>query len=102
MTLDLERRSAGLNVKVHIDNGPGSEQNAGAGCWTIDGAPAGLNEICNINVGAVNGVTVEPYWSKFDDAGLTPTSVSIRRTLASVGKKLDGKGLLSSNLQSQA
>jgi hypothetical protein len=68
--------------------------------WTIDGAPASLNEIgdiCNSNssLRILNGVTVEPYWSKFDGACIIPTSVSVRRTLASVGKRLDGKGLLS-------
>ena len=66
--------------------------------WTIDGAPASLNEvgdICNKNLGTVNGVTAEPYWSKFDGACIIPTSVSVRRTSASVGKKLNGEGLLS-------
>jgi hypothetical protein len=66
--------------------------------WTIDGAPAALNEIgdiCNKNLGTVNGVTVEPYWSKFDGACIIPTSVSVRRTLASVGRTLNGKGLRS-------
>jgi hypothetical protein len=68
--------------------------------WTIDGAPAALNEIgdicnSNSNLRILNGVTVEPYWSKFDGACIIPTSVSVRRTLASAGKQLHGKGLLS-------
>jgi hypothetical protein len=66
--------------------------------WTIDEAPPTQNEIgdiCNLNFGTVNGVTVEPYWSIFDKACILPTSFSVRRALASAGKKLNGKGLLS-------
>ena len=66
--------------------------------WTIDGAPTNLSEIgdiCNKNVGRVNGVTVEPYWSIFDNACILPTSFSVRRALASAGKKLNGRGIRS-------
>lgn len=66
--------------------------------WRIDGAKPGCDEIadiCNLQDGPLNGVTVESYWSIFDGACLIPTAWSVRRTLAGAGKKLDGKGLRS-------
>jgi hypothetical protein len=66
--------------------------------WTVNGQPGGLNEIgdvCNLLDGQLNGVQVESYWSVFDNACIIPTSFSVRRALASTGKKLNGDGLRS-------
>jgi hypothetical protein len=66
--------------------------------WTVNGQPAGLNEIgdvCNLVDGPLNDLTVESYWSAYDNACLIPTAWSVRRTLAGAGRRLNGKGLLS-------
>jgi hypothetical protein len=66
--------------------------------WKVDGQPSGLDEIgdvCNLEDAPLGGVNVESYWSIFDNACLIPSAWSLRRTLAGVGKKLNGKGLRS-------
>ncbi len=66
--------------------------------WSIPGGPPACSEIgdiCNGQDAPLNGVTVESYWSVFDNACLIPTAWSLRRTLAGAGKKLGGKGLTS-------
>lgn len=56
--------------------------------WTVDGEPDGLNEIgdiCNMSVNKVNGVTLEAYWSKLDNACILPTEFSVKRFMLSKG-----------------
>lgn len=64
--------------------------------WTILGQPESEDEIGDVCAGVhdkVNGVTVQSYWSAFDNVCILPTAYSVRRTLAWVGVKLNGKGL---------
>jgi hypothetical protein len=66
--------------------------------WTVVGLSSPQNEIgdiCNLLDAPLAAVTVESYWSPFDNACLIPTGWSVRRTLAGAGKKLDGRGLRS-------
>lgn len=56
--------------------------------WTVDGEPDGLNEIgdiCNMSINQVNGVTLEAYWSKLDNACILPTGFSLKRFMLSKG-----------------
>jgi hypothetical protein len=56
--------------------------------WTLDGAPAGFNEIgdpCNNSTNLVNGVSLEAYWSQLDNACLLPTEYSLKRFMLSSG-----------------
>ena len=66
--------------------------------WWINGANpacAEIGDVCNNQNNPLNGVTVQSYFSVFDNVCLIPTAWSLRRTLAAAGKKLNGKGLLS-------
>jgi hypothetical protein len=76
--------------------------------WSINNAPVGCEEIgdlCNNVNTQLNGVTVESYWSSFDNACLVPTAFSLRRALIwaiqtsgllpTVAKTLGGQGLRS-------
>jgi len=76
--------------------------------WYFNGAPTGCTEIgdlCNNVNTQLNGVTVESYWSSFDNACLVPTAFSLRRALIwaiqtsgllpTVAKTLGGQGLRS-------
>jgi len=78
-------------VEMCTDPEPGSG-------WSIPGGPptcSEIGDICNLQDAQLNGVTVESYWSVFDNACLIPTAWSLRRTLAGAGIKLNGKGLRS-------